>query len=426
MKTKYIFINENTNLIDLIDDLNIKANHPVILNLKEIIQKQNNLIGYFRFLNDDVLSYIYIFPKLIEIKNKQSPSDVEKQIYSNYLEDYFFLNTKHKDKIKRKGKNFDFLATSLSGKNFFEKFDSLLTYQFDWALNEVELFSKKINPIAMKEIKYFQQSINGQIDIKNNIRDLNKTNIHQTSYEQDNHLYLINVVYSVVLEFAKTNILMEDQKSSFFEIQSKTKNILRILKSKFSLSKINTSSITSISSNSMFKKYPSLYNALLILLRKSTLFLDGGNLQSDLIVPLKYKFDYIFFNPADLFEVFVYDHFHKNGFDIVHKKIYKYNLIRNIDGQIKSEPENCIPDFVIMNGNTLDVMDAKWKAKEPNVEDMLKIWRDTVVIQQSGQAIKDTILIYPHHKDSKQMELSFSFIPNFVVKIEYLKVLRTT
>lgn len=425
MRNKDIYIHENTNLVDLLRELKINSDHVIVSKLRELFHNLNNPIGYFRFVNDNFLYNVYIFPKIIEFGKYETPTIFHKNLYINYLEDYFLLNKKHKDKIKTKVQSFDFFGGSINGDTFFEKFNTLIAFQFDWALDVVQKFSNKISPLYFKEISYSQQSINGIIDIRSNITELNKTNIHQKELITNNKLDLVNFVYSTIVEFSNMNNLLKDKDNDFASLNSRANNICRLLKSKFSVMKVNIGSLSTKMGESHFKQYPMLYKAIMILLRNATLFFDDGLMKSNIIVPDKHQFQFVFFNPPDLFEVFVYDYYCNLGLPVKHKKTFKYE--QHILSSLKTDGEerSAEPDFVVEVNNCCDVIDAKWKRKLPLYEDIIKLWRDCTVLEVCHKIkIGDKVLIYPKLQNSKDDETYFSFIPNFVVKIKYIDVLR--
>jgi hypothetical protein len=79
------------------------------------------------------------------------------------------------------------------------------------------------------------------------------------------------------------------------------------------------------------------------------------------------------------------------------------------------------------NDNTVDVMDAKWKEYSPESEydDVIKLWRDCSVLElHHGLNIREKSLIYFKTNESVEKEIRLSFLPNFIVKVKYLDVLR--
>ncbi len=418
-KRQDFYFNENTTLLNIIKTIGLSPNNPIVDVLQKVIFGENNYIGYAKFINNNISQSIFIFPKIISFYN--TPKDNDKIQYILFLIDFFRLQKMYPE-IKYKQLEFEFDINSIKGINFSTFFDSLLNQKFKSALNCILDFVKKTSPLSYIENNFSSSLINNKINIKESIRELNKSIIHQTEIIPSNKLDLLNLLYSIVLKFS----LRKD----VAEVALLSKYLLRMMQSKFEVKKIDTSIITKNSVKKLFKNNNNLYKSALILLGKESIFSDDENLKSE-----NYgNIDFVFFDPKLIFEYFVYDYYINSGIDknnIEYHKNYKYKLLEFKNDEFLPIDENLksIPDFVIKNNVGCNVIDAKWKILKkgnPDNEDIIKLERDCDVLRSSShnEIIEEKCLISPENNNQVEKIVSFSFNEKSLIKVKYIPILK--
>jgi hypothetical protein len=419
IKIKEIFLQENATLNDLMEKLDSNAqkiSNALLKSLEIIFINHNDLIGYAKFEVNKQKYNIYIFPKIIPFSG--IPNDTQKQLYKNYLVDFYKLLTKY-EKIKKTKLNFSKQCSINSEKNFGDFFDSLLDNQYKYALSELTKFINKFHIKQNENINFYSQSVSDKIDILQNILEFNKSRIHQIQEKQNNRHIKIDCILAVLNRFIEINETISENKKIAL-------NLKRIISNKFETNKISYQNILSKKFFQLFANDNEIYTCLLILLGKEAVFNNGVNVNCNFVDNL----EAIFFKPADVFEYFVLDYLnekHSPKLDVHYHKNFEYIIKDNN----QSQKFNATPDFIVKYESDIEwIYDSKWKILEdnqfPEIEDLIKLEKDSNVIKNLYNfKINNSALVYPCFYGNANRKVSINFLPNFQPELIYVPVLRS-
>ncbi len=373
--SRLIFINENENIFEACSKQ--ESNNLDIGHLEFISKKaNNNYIGYYQFLQDEVYYKIYILPKT---SPRVANHETNKKNFIKLLSKYYQLKKKYSSiKFEKVDKSVvDFSLESEKEQKRSDELDNFIAYKYSDALQTIENFFKKHKNSLVKEKKFYTQSIREQFDLKRNILEADKSKIHQRKKEPYLYSKLAIISVEVLHHFIKHKGKNREAKKLKNRIEAK----YNLESYRFKPKEISSKKVVKLFKSSDEKE---LYLALLTLLGVESYFEDNNHKE---MLKLHNQHAH-FFRPEDLFEWIVYDKLiEEYGKESVapQKRVY-YSI-----GDEKREAK---PDFVVESDNETIVIDAKWKIlttqKDVKFEDVAKLWRDKVLTNASK-----ALLIYP-------------------------------
>jgi len=372
--TKTIFVNENENIFEAC------AKQGILVNIKHLgfisTKANNNYIGYYQFLQDEVYYKIYILPKTTpRVENDEE----NRRNFITLLSKYYELKNRYSS-IKPTTKNrnvVDFALESEKKKNRSDELDDFIAYKYRDALQNIEKFFKKHKNSLVKEKKFYAQSIKERFDLKRNILEADKSKIHQRQKEPYLYSKLAIISVEVLHHFIKHKGKNREAKKLKNRIEAKYK----IESYHFKTKEITSKKVLKLFKSSDEKE---LYLALLTLLGVESYFEDNSYKE---MLKLHHQHAH-FFRPEDLYEWMVYDKLiQEYGKEAVEmKSVYKY--------KIADKERNAEPDFVVTYKSEIIVIDAKWKVlkSKTNIsfDDVVKLWRDRLLTEATK-----AVLIYP-------------------------------
>lgn len=427
-KVKEFFIGENTNTTSFFKAIGIPLSEKVVEVMTGVILKDNNYVGSFKFTYRDTLYSIYILPKILPIKEDFSePLQLTKDKFVHYMNICYGLFLNRNEMLKKKLSNFEYIAPKINSGSCFEMISNLVTIQFHEALKVVTDFLIKAKPIESERYDFISQNITNHIDIGKHIKSVNKSDINQYDYRLLDKLETISYIYSVLREFLNHvhngNLFDKNQRREYL---LKTQSAIRIINTKFTVDRIDSNKLTTIKGGKVFSKIPNIYKALLVLLRKECIFSE----ENLAIESTPNNLQIILFKPSSVFECFLFETLSKKtlGKKLEFEPIFNYietnTLCPDEPKTLKAEPDITIGD--INNKQELFVIcDAKWKRGNPKPEDILKLYRDLLVIKKLHPEERDfeTILYYPKIPGAVDYSLTHSYTSNedkYIVNIKYI------
>ena len=411
---KFIFINENEDVFEVLDKENIEYSKKVVQHLRFISRKKsNNYIGYYQFKQSNTFYKIYILPKT---SPKVSNETINIENFINLLKLYYTLKQKYREiKVNEIFDNIiDFGFDTKEDRENSDNIDDFINYKYIDALKVIEFFFKRHNHSISKEIDFISQSIKNKLNLKKNIRELDKSKIHQTTKVPFLYSKIAIITMDCITCFLKKD-LDKDIKNKANFVKLRLKNKFRT-KENFDF-KVNQ--ITSKKIKKLFKTKEQLrlYTALLQLIGVENYYND---IESKEVFKL-YDQHSLFFRPEKLYEWFVYDKIiNQYPQYIVTKDEYEKGTTRSY--KINDNTIDSNPDILIFNekDKKLFVIDVKWKVIEkkaiPSTTDILKLKRDTEIRSFEAKEVF-SLLIYPKvenklHKEylmNTQEEATFKF-----------------
>ena len=425
MKKIDIFISENDtldNALVIISDKilgisGVKKN-DIQNKINKIFSKvYNNRVGYCVLYNktDGYYLKLYVLPKIIDKPNESK--DSQKRVIRNllkYMMHHYRLRSKYKEyneKILIKS-NQDVSFDTYSSIKMAQSVEELMLFKYKVILQQIRKFFIKHKAFKRGRIEYVSQNLKNKVNLKKNIKEINKTLIHQEKSYDIIYSELATVAFSILKLFQKKiNILDEQDKK---EINSLTKLIQNLLIKKYrvrSKASMKKQQLLSKKLYKLFRKkieHKKLYSNLLALFGIENFFDEESN--KDILLDI--KADALFIQPDVMYEWYVYDWIIRKyckakkmfniefdteiGKEQIHiksiqnKKPYKIVKLLNKNQVLEVSNRSSEPDIVIITENKSIVIDAKWKIldnlknnnnestnpKGLNMSDVLKLQRD--------------------------------------------------
>jgi protein-arginine kinase activator protein McsA len=401
--SKTYYIPENEDVLTFLEQRDIVLSDASRRQLSFISTKtSNNHIGYYQFQLDGQYVKFFVVPKIHE---KLDELDKEKAFFS-FFSNYYRLAQEYpqiKDN-KVKGNIIDMsfdkeLEDKLSGR-----IDDFIRYKYEYALKILDVFFRKHTKTQHKHIAYASQSINNKIDLKNNIRSLNKANVHQTKREAEAYSEIALITEQVLKQFKAEKI--EHIEHNKDVLLSKTNSVLNTIKKRFK--NVGTFSFKDrdVITNRISKLFrgnkalKEVYEALLIIIGLEHFQSQDAGQEIQKLENMVA----LFFNPADLFEWIVYDKLRKKYEDkaeILKDKLDQGTVKKySLSTAVTSMTRDSKPDFIVIHENkNVDTVDAKWKVlgkiEDIKFDDIAKLERDFLIRKDEYPSVLKAILIYP-------------------------------
>jgi hypothetical protein len=425
------YVAENENIFHFLATKNIQLTEAIRKRLEFISQKTyNNYIGYYQFRQEsgEYIKFL-IVPKI----HKNIANEDKEQAFFRFLSKYYELSERY-EAIKHE--QIDGNILDISFADFQQQasgtLDDFLRYKYIYALQILERFFKKHNKTQSKTTGYISQSVANKIDIKNNIRSLNKANVHQIKKEIEPFSVIAMITEQVLMQFKANKI--EHIEAQREDLLSKTHAILNSIKKRFKQKESFSFKDRDIITNRIIKLFKgsrelkNVYEALLSLIGLE----HFDHQDSSQTIEKLDNMIALFFNPAQLFEWVVFDYLtkkHQNGeilADSQGKATSKEYALISSQREIKKLSN---PDFIVIENELVTIIDAKWKVLERiedlKFDDIAKLERDWRIRKEDYDAPIQNILIYPKidfdfekenpfkHNYSADFEFEISSIPSF-------------
>jgi hypothetical protein len=155
----------------------------------------NNYVGYYLFKQDDVVYKMIVLPKIIE------PSDSAEKKFVDYLLHYYRIKNIYKlDKERNIPKSLLQLAfkSNNSQENSHRLLEEFQSHKYKAILQEIESFFKRHKNSKRIRVDYISQSVKYKLNLKLNIKELDKTKIHQTQSKDVVFSMLATIAYSAL------------------------------------------------------------------------------------------------------------------------------------------------------------------------------------------------------------------------------------
>jgi len=397
-----IFISENDKKDEIFDKLVDTLDAKKLKNeIKAVFKKASNYyVGYYLFQDGDEYYKIFILPKNIPLPKSDSVSDEKETIqqFLKYLKIYYKLKSTHTNyKIK------DLEISSLSefafdisnGQKSTNNMEEFIFYKYKFIIQEILNFFNSHKSHKRVKHNYISQTIKHKINLLSNIKEIDKTKIHQERYEDVIYSLVATVAYGAIKLFIRQKIdLVEiNSRDKLLQLSIKLQNLL--LK-KYNLDKSYNLSLPKLIGAKTYKYFKkkqvnrALYSNILSLFGLEHFFDDNGNKD----INRNIKSDSLFLRPEIMYEWYVYDILSKyakeNNKTILFDKIdsgttIEYKLkTQNEPISKKSEPDYVLVDDI---NNIKIVIDAKWKiadinsAKTIQPSDYLKLKLDSSLVE---------------------------------------------
>lgn len=418
-ETRQLFFNENENIIEYFYTNKVPLSDIARSNIKEISKKaSNNLIGYYQFKDKNLYYKIYILPKIYKISDHD---DINKDYFFSFVKKYYELKREFPN-INPKTINSNIIDLSFDS-NFTDdnvnNMDDLIELKYIDALKTIIRFFKQHNQIKSKVVSYSSQSIKHKLNLAKNIRELDKSKIHQDKNISVIYSKLSFITISSLDFFLRHRVLaVSTDSKEIKKLANQAKNLInkRFISDKNFLFK--TKEITKDKISRLFKKnneYKKLYDALITILG-AEYYSSGSNKKETTKIN---HMTTLYFDPALLYEWYVYKKIKTTDeyFSDVNDYSIKFDKINSetslsysiTSGSIYNSERTSNPDYILENDDIQIIIDAKWKVFDNDsaeshglkMDDVIKLQRD-VEIRKDPASEKQirAVLIYPKVLDS--------------------------
>jgi len=327
-------------------------------------KSSNNKVGYYLFRDNGQYFRIFVLPKHLKIPKDKSE---EKETILHFLE---YLGI----------------------------------------LSAVELFFKKHRAAKRKLVSYTSQTIRHRFDLKRNIKEPDKTKIHQLRHEDIIYSELANITYGALKLFVHNKLSLIKDESIRENLLKHTREIQRSLKRTFRVEsgkRITPYMLVSSRVSRHFRKKQSFVQLYVNIL---SLFGMENFFEEDTPVDLNrdIRSEAFFLDPALLYEWYTYDTIKKRlhteeerytiSLDKYQGTAVSYKQYRS-DRQEKPSEKTSNPDITVLDTETnrLYVIDAKWKflnGGDPELSDILKLKRDCEARKEKEYSVH-ALFLYP-------------------------------
>ncbi|WP_457745486.1 hypothetical protein [Sulfurimonas sp.] len=422
-----IFIRENDSK-DIFDTLSEKLDTEKLKkDLKEVFKKvYNNYVGYYLFKDSGIVYKIFVLPKHIDLPqegNQHQEQNAIRQLLG-YFKIYYELKHKY-DKLYTDGNkplpSFYEIAFSSQNKESkaqdIQDIEEFAFTKYKYFLQEIKKFFDTHKTHKRVKTAYISQSVKYKLNLLANIKEPNKSKIHQEQYQDVIYSNIATIVYGAIKLFLQQKIEIVDKDR---KLKKEANNLKNILLKKYKVDKSFSLSVHKLINSKTYKhfkkqkEYLALYSNVLALFGIENFFEedDRKELNSNI------KRDALFIKPDLMYEWYVYDWIirkycrAKKIFNIDfsiekdEEQIYiksKYNKkayeIAELPKNKKVSSRSSEPDIVILGDGKKVIIDAKWKILEDlnsddkasanpkglSMSDVLKLQRD-MLIHEANEA----------------------------------------
>jgi len=403
--------------------------------------KSGNKIGYFQFQYKDTYYKFYIMPKIYRVEEKECDDDCKEyqEQFINFFKHYYRLVGKYD--IDKYSNELEGNISDLSyrseesakelASDEITDVDDFIVHNYDDSLAVIESFFTKHKKQILVEKKFQSQSIQSKLDIRQNITEPNKSNVHQTKKVPMIYSHIAVIAMGVLNDFVNIKIKNFSATTKSEALKRRASKIQNSLKQKFPNNHDLTFKIKEIllhKTSKLFEKnneYKTLYKALLKLMGKEHYY--NGDVYRE--IQKEDEMISIFFQPEKLYEWIVYD-------ELVTHKFFDYDeVLKDGKDDVKLPFElvpaydskktySSEPDLVISKDSKSYPVDAKWKVLKTKSasfdNDIAKLRRDAKI-----RGVNKGYLIYPKIDENSKFQLdteySYSY-DDFVFELREINV----
>ncbi len=375
----------------------------------------NNFVGYYIFKQDDIVYKLIVLPKTIN-KNSQT---AEKD-FVNYLLHYHRVNSKYKFDETRQISD-SLLSLAFEDNNQDENtshlpIDEFEFYKYKAILERIEKFFKKHKNYKRINIDYKSQGIKYKLNLAKNIKELDKTTIHQTQTIDMMYSTIATITYNALKIFISKRLKNIDDKYKN-ELLSYTKKTNSFISKKYTIDKNYKLTLSKLNNFKITKVFNKKSDTKQLLVDIKSLF-GFEQMYNDNLKSVSNRYDLtttsFFIDPILFYEWYVYDILKKFADDKKYKILFdkdkenkttiKYDLTSLKYNKDNDRSSN--PDYILIDEekNIKIVLDAKWKniTKLGDIKsnDFLKLQHDALLLSDNEYK---TIpyLIYPNYLSSE-------------------------
>lgn len=385
----------------------------------------NNEVGYYSFMQQGS-SEIYRFvvlPKTIDIKDENKET-----AFVNYLLHYYRVNNLYRfDKTKKIPNSI--LSLAFESNNKKDRVHSPLElfeyFKTEAILKSIEAFFQKHKHYQRVEQNYISQSTKHKLNLSKNIKEIDKTKIHQSRK--------VDILYSKIATVSYFALKRYLQKTANNEKLKRYANkVCSLIARKYAIDKGFSLSLPMLYGHRVARIFQKKDEYKILLANLRSLF-GYEQLHNEMHSLAELRHDLYtnsFFIKPDLFyEWYVYDilkqyvkeNRKKIQFDKKEGTSTKYKL--------NDEDKSSNPDYILTDENVKIVIDAKWKNIDKfgdiKAIDYLKLKFDTSLIEKQGYGVV-SYLVYPKigiedRKFHMQMDESSLFKFNIIgIDMEFI------
>ena len=371
----------------------------------------NNEVGYYIFEQDEQIYKIIILPKTIDEKSPTVQKD-----FVNYLLHYHRVNNKYKfDTTKQIANSLLSLAFEENNQdenNSHNPIEEFEYYKYKSILESIEAFFKRHKNYKKVQVDYKSQDIKYKLNLSKNIKELDKTKIHQTQSIEMMYSQIATITHGALKLFAKRRIdIIQDEQYKKLLIQE-TKEVISFIAKKYPIDKNYKFSLSKLNNSKTTKVYSKKSDTKMLLVDIKSLFgFEQMYEDNNLYVNNRYDLTTtsFFIDPILFYEWYVYDILKDfastNNYKILfdkdkdNKTIITYELVSQKVAKDKDRTSN--PDYILIDEEKKIkiVLDAKWKNIEKlgdiKSSDFLKLKHDASLLENSYKTIP--YLIYPNY-----------------------------
>lgn len=396
----------------------------------------NNEVGYYIFEQDEQIYKIIILPKTIDEKSPTAQKE-----FVDYLLHYHRVNNKYKfDKTKQIPNSLLSLAfeennnqDKTNSHNPIEEFEY---YKYKSVLKSIEEFFKRHKNYKKVQVDYKSQDIKYKLNLSRNIKELDKTKIHQTQSIEMMYSQIATITHGALKLFAKRRIdIIQDEQYKKLLIQE-TKKVISFIAKKYPIDKNYKFSLSKLNNSKTAKAYSKKSDTKILLVDIKSLFgFEQMYEDNNLYVNNRYDLTTtsFFIDPILFYEWYVYDILKDFAEDKKYKILFdkdednkttiKYELVSQKFEKDKDRSSN--PDYILIDEEKKIkvVLDGKWKNIEKlgdiKSSDFLKLKHDASLLGNSHKTIP--YLIYPNYL-SDEDKISISKDDNQVFNFGILQI----
>lgn len=371
----------------------------------------NNEVGYYIFNQNDLIYRLIVLPKTI---NKNSIT--KEKDFINYLLHYYRVNNKYQfDDTKRISNSllslaFDNINDESNDSHF--PLDEFEFYKYEAILNRIEHFFKNHKNYKRVKVDYKSQDIKHKLHLANNIKEIDKTKIHQIQTIDMLYSQIATISYHA-LKFFKSHRINNIDPKYQKDLAYNAKKAVSFIANKFTVDKSYKITLSKLNNLKMLKVFNAKTETQQLLVDIKSLF-GFEQMYQDNEVHVSNRYDLtttsFFINPSTFYEWYVYDIFEStvgHQYSVLfdkHKEVSKKTQTQyDLTSKFDSDPKrNSKPDYILIDEEKKIkvVLDAKWKniykLSKINSEDFLKLKFDAELLKNNSYATVP-YLIYPYY-----------------------------
>ncbi len=405
---KAIFLRENEkNIFQALKNQGIKTK-VFEHRLAELFNRvYNNYVGYYIFKQDGRVYKMIVLPKTIE-----AGDSAEKEFVDYILHYYRIKNIYKLDKEKNIPNSLLQLAfernkSTESSHDFLEEFQS---HRYMAILQDIKSFFKRHKNSKRIKVDYVSQSIKHTLNLKRNIKELDKTKIHQILSKDVVFSMLATVTYNALKLFVVQRYSGTHKDKLFKEV----KKVQSMLLQKYKIERGYKLSIATLQGIKLIKLFNKTEENKQLLVDIKSLF-GFEQMYKDDAISIEYRQDLtttsLFINPSNFYEWYVYDILKKYADE--NGKTIQFDKKEGTKTEylLNEEKKSSNPDYILTDKvNRVKILiDAKWKNVNEfgdiKPSDYLKLKFDASLLEKQDYTI-GSYLVYP--KITKLVDNTFN------------------